>query len=152
MSPDDLLTHTRLVHNNTGRLLPETAVLVTVAFPPGSCSITAYKVTSSGYHWGKENKEISNEALQKFGSNLYEKVQLWVSQKFMGFFMVPDSGIWNYNFIGLSLKPNSPPSYTLGCPKGFYAEEHRPSHFLTFNKQDEEGLEGVNDDELDVFN
>lgn len=28
----------------------------------------------------------------------YEKVQLLLSDRFMGFYMVPDAGPWNYNF------------------------------------------------------
>ena len=75
-----------------------------------------------GYTWGKENKEISNEAIQSFSGHFYKQVPLWVSQNFMGFFMVPDSGVWNYNFIGLKIDPGSEFSYTLGCPKDFYHE------------------------------
>ena len=70
----------------------------------------------------------------------------------MGFFMVPDSGVWNYNFIGLKIDPGSEFSYTLGCPKDFYHESHRPSHFLGFNKMDDDPEDGQNDDVEDLFN
>jgi hypothetical protein len=29
----------------------------------------------------------------------YEKVQMLLSDRFMGFYMVPDVGSWNYNFM-----------------------------------------------------
>ena len=72
MSPHDLLTHTRLCQSNTA-LNKESSILISVAFTPGSCDFKAYKITSAGtnfpnfnllgYTWGKENKEISNEAI-----------------------------------------------------------------------------------------
>lgn len=30
----------------------------------------------------------------------YEKVQMFLSDRFLGFFMSPAQGSWNYNFIG----------------------------------------------------
>lgn len=37
----------------------ERCVLVTVSFTPGSCSLTAYKLTPGGYEWGRSNKDVS---------------------------------------------------------------------------------------------
>ena len=68
----------------------------------------------------------------------------------MGFFMVPDNNIWNYNFIGYRVDHSTVLNYMLGVPKDFYNEAHRPSHFISFNKMEDED-NGVNDDELDVF-
>lgn len=89
--------------------------------------------------------------METYGSNLYEKVQLWLSEVFMGFFMIPDNGIWNYNFIGLKIEHNALYNYILSAPKDFYNEVHRPSHFINFNKMDEDAEEAVNDDMLDLF-
>lgn len=47
MSPTDLIKHSRIVLENKN-LDAEKSVLITVAFPQGTCSVTAYKVTSSG--------------------------------------------------------------------------------------------------------
>ena len=35
-----------------------------------------------------------------YNQNFFEKVQMILSDKFLGFFMVPEGGIWNYNFNG----------------------------------------------------
>lgn len=90
--------------------------------------------------------------METYGQNLFEKVQLWLSEVFMGFFMVPDNGIWNYNFIGLRLDHASDYNYILSSPKDFYHESHRPSHFISFNKMEDDNNDALNDDELDLFN
>ena len=38
----------------------------------------------------------------------------------MGFFMGPDTGIWNYNFIGLSMINSIRYALVPICPKDFY--------------------------------
>lgn len=37
----------------------ERCILVTASFTPGSVSLTAYKLTPSGYEWGRQNKDAS---------------------------------------------------------------------------------------------
>jgi hypothetical protein len=37
----------------------ERCVLLTCSFTPGSCSLTAYKLTPGGYEWGRNNKDSS---------------------------------------------------------------------------------------------
>ena len=61
-----------------------------------------------------------------------------LSEMFMGFFMIPDNLIWNYNFVGLGLVPSMKYSLVLSQPKDFYHEVHRSSHFIKFIKNDEE--------------
>merc|ERR1712072_141054 len=39
----------------------EKAVVVTASFTPGSCSLTAYKLTHSGLDWGKANKDSGGQ-------------------------------------------------------------------------------------------
>lgn len=34
-----------------------------------------------------------------YSPSFYEKVQMLLSDRFMGFYMVPDVGSWNYNFM-----------------------------------------------------
>ena len=72
---------------------------VTHSFTPGSCSLTAYKLTLSGYEWGRNNKDTGNNPAGYLPSH-YEKVQMLLSDRFLGFFMVPAQGSWNYNFMG----------------------------------------------------
>ena len=70
-----------------------------LSFTPGSCSLTAYKLTLSGYEWGRSNKDTGNNPAGYLPSH-YEKVQMLLSDRFLGFFMVPAQGSWNYNFMG----------------------------------------------------
>merc|ERR1712072_837878 len=58
-------------------------------------SLMAYKLTQSGYEWGK-SKSSEGSSPQH-----YEKVQILLSDRFLGFFMVPSDDVWNYNFMGV---------------------------------------------------
>ena len=70
-----------------------------LSFTPGSCSLTAYKLTPLGFEWGRNNKDTGNNPHGYLPSH-YEKVQMLLSDRFLGFFMVPAQGSWNYNFMG----------------------------------------------------
>ena len=61
------------------------------SFTPGSCSLTAYKLTPSGYEWGHTNKDTSNN-LHGYLPSHYEKVQMLLSDQFLGFY-IPRSGV-----------------------------------------------------------
>ena len=56
----------------------------------------------------------------------------------MGFFMVPDNVVWNYNFNTLGVVSNLKYTLVPGNPKEFYHESHRPGHFLRFIKQEDD--------------
>ena len=111
----------------------ERCVCVTASFTPGSCSLTAYKLTPGGYEWGRANRDAAGAANPRdFSPNHYEKVQLLLSDRFMGFYMVPDAGGWNYNFMGVKHSASMRYGVTLANPREFYHESHRPAHFLEF--------------------
>lgn len=55
-----------------------------------------------------------------------------LSDKFLGFFMVPEGGLWNYNFNGQNFSVNMRFNLMLDNPKDFYHESHRAIHFLDF--------------------
>lgn len=74
-------------------------LFVLVSFTPGSCTLTAYKLTPSGYEWGRQNTDKGNNPKGYLPSH-YERVQMLLSDRFLGFFMVPGQGSWNYNFMG----------------------------------------------------
>merc|ERR1711971_840619 len=101
------------------------SIVITLSFTPGSCLLTAYKLTPQGFEWGKENKDLVNPEPKGFSPTFYEKVQILLSPTCVGFFMVPDNKLWNYNFIGLGLIPNMKYSLILGNPKTFYDQAHR---------------------------
>jgi hypothetical protein len=73
--------------------------MITCSFTPGSVSLTAYRLTPSGYEWGRNNTDKGNNPKGYLPSH-YEKVQMLLSDRFLGYFMVPTNGIWNYNFMG----------------------------------------------------
>ena len=74
-------------------------ILRFISFTPGSCTLTAYKLTPSGYEWGRQNTDKGNNPKGYLPSH-YERVQMLLSDRFLGFFMVPGQVSWNYNFMG----------------------------------------------------
>jgi hypothetical protein len=61
-----------------------------VLFTPGSCSLTAYKLTPTGYEWGRQNTDTGNNPKGYLPSH-YERVQMLLSDRFLGFFMTNQS-------------------------------------------------------------
>uniref|UniRef100_H2Z6W6 MPN domain-containing protein n=1 Tax=Ciona savignyi TaxID=51511 RepID=H2Z6W6_CIOSA len=119
LSPQDVTTHAKIMADNP-QWDGEKTVVITCSFTPGSCSLTAYKLTPSG-----------NNPKGYLPSH-YERVQMLLSDRFLGFFMVPSQGSWNYNFMGVRHDANMKFDLQLSNPKEFYHEVHRPSHFLNF--------------------
>ncbi|KAL0079353.1 splicing factor Prp8 [Phycomyces blakesleeanus] len=138
ISPQDVTTHAKLLANNKS-WDGEKAVALTCSFTPGSCSLTAYKITPGGFEWGKNNMDTSSNP-QGFLPTHAEKVQILLSDRFLGFFMAP-SEIWNYNFMGAQFNANMNYRLVLDVPKEFYHESHRASHFMNFSSEMETGGE-----------
>jgi pre-mRNA-processing factor 8 len=67
----------------------------------------------------------------------YEKAQMLLTDHFLGFFMVPDNDVWNYNFMGVRHATTMEYELKLANPKEFYHQLHRPSHFLNFSSLDD---------------
>lgn len=63
--------------------------------------------------------------LDGYVSENYERVQIILSDKFLGFFMNPSGGIWNYNFNGINFNENMKFGLVIDTPKDFYHEMHR---------------------------
>lgn len=78
----------------------------------------------------------------------FERVQLLLSDRFMGFYMVPDAGSWNFNFSGIKWSANMSYGLRLANPAAFYDEVHRPTHFLEFSTLEDVEPEA---DREDVF-
>lgn len=144
LSPLDVITHARIMSDNQ-TWDGEKTIIVTCSFTPGSCSLTAYKLTTKGYEWGKESRDAGAGA-QGYSPTHYDRVQMLLSDRFAGSFLVPDDEVWNYNFMGVKHSMGMEYSLRMGVPKEFYHEMHRPSHFLTFTNMDE----GENAAEADV--
>jgi len=135
LHPQDVITHAKLLADNTS-WDGEKTIAITSSFTPGSCSLSAYKLTPEGYKWGRTNRDREQAQHQGYLPSFYEKVPLILSDRFLGFFMVPDQGSWNFNFNGVKLTPNLKYGVTLGVPKEFYHEEHRQAHFLNFSEME----------------
>ncbi|KAF9981068.1 Pre-mRNA-processing-splicing factor 8 [Mortierella antarctica] len=135
LSPQDVTTHAKIMADNKS-WDGEKTIIITCSFTPGSCSLTAYKLTPSGFEWGRNNKDTGNNP-QGYLPSHYEKVQMLLSDRFLGFFMVPASGVWNYSFMGAQHTPDMKYRLVLDTPKEFYHESHRPTHFLNFARMED---------------
>jgi pre-mRNA-processing factor 8 len=82
----DLTSHARILENNK-QWDGEKCIILTCSFTPGSCSLTAYKLTPSGYEWGRLNKDSGSNPHGYLPTH-YEKVQMLLSDRFLGFYMV----------------------------------------------------------------
>jgi len=139
LSPTDVIVHSKILADNKA-WDGEKTVVITCSFTPGSCSLTAYRLTPAGFEWGKQNREhMSNP--QGYSPAFYEKVQMLLSDFFLGYFMVPDIGSWNYNFHGVKHSAGMKYGLKLENPKEFYHEIHRPAHFLNFASMESEASE-----------
>ncbi|KAL3087990.1 hypothetical protein niasHT_026411 [Heterodera trifolii] len=130
LSPQDITMHSKIIHQNQWD--GERSVVITCSFTPGSVSLTSYRLTPSGYEWGRNNTDKGNNPKGYLPSH-YEKVQMLLSDRFLGYFMVPSAGVWNYNFMGVRHDANMQYDVCLSAPKEFYHEDHRPLHFHNFN-------------------
>ncbi|CBY23972.1 unnamed protein product [Oikopleura dioica] len=137
LSAQDITTHAKVMADNP-EWDGEKTIVITCSFTPGSCSLTAYKLTPGGYEWGRQNNDKGSNPKGYLPSH-YEKVQMLLSEQFLGFFMVPSAGSWNYNFIGARHDVNMKYELQLANPKEFYHEIHRPQHFLNFTSFEDAG-------------
>ncbi|CAN7109278.1 unnamed protein product [Brassica rapa subsp. narinosa] len=145
LSPQDVTSHSRILENNK-QWDGEKCIILTCSFTPGSCSLTSYKLTQTGYEWGRLNKDTGGNPHGYLPTH-YEKVQMLLSDRFLGFYMVPENGPWNYNFMGVKHTVGMKYSVKLGTPKEYYHEEHRPTHFLEFSNMEEADIaEGDRED------
>ncbi|KAL8907817.1 MAG: hypothetical protein Q9171_005705 [Xanthocarpia ochracea] len=142
MTAADTTQHARLMAAHPS--WDKKTVTMTVAFTPGSVSLAAWALTPQGYKWGSENKDLSSEHPQGFStSGMGEKCQLLLSDKIRGYFLVPESGLWNYSFMGASFSTveKRPVGVKIDVPVGFYADVHRPVHFINFAELEDVGVD-----------
>ena len=139
LSPQDCAKHAQILEKNSS-WDGEKAIVVTCSFTPGSCSLTAYKLTPKGYEWGRQQKDQNVGNPQGYHPSHYEKVQMLLSDRFYGYYMVPDGQPWNYNFMGVKHSASMKYALKLANPKEYYHESHRPTHFLDFASADDQDL------------
>lgn len=134
MAPQDVTAHAKMLESYK-TWDGERCVLITCSFTPGSVSLTAYKLTPPGYEWGRANKDTSANPVG-YSPSFYEKVQMLLSDRFLGFYMTPDVGSWNYNMMGVKFSTGMKYGLRLANPQPFFAEAHRPAHFLDFSSME----------------
>jgi pre-mRNA-processing factor 8 len=100
MTAMDVTQHSRLMNAHSS--WDKKTVTMTVSFTPGSVSLSAWALTPQGYKWGADNKDATSDQPQGFSTSMGEKCQLLLSDKIRGYFLVPESNIWNYSFMGSS--------------------------------------------------
>merc|ERR1711871_42232 len=140
LPPQDASMHASLLedHEEVG-WTNDTAIVMTCAYTPGSCSLTAYKLTGDGYEWGKSHrsKEAELEGMQGYTKDHFERVQMLLSDRFKGSYLVPRDNAWNYNYMGVRHSTTMNYSVKLGRPAKFHDEIHRATHFLSFTNMEE---------------
>ncbi|KAI9786008.1 MAG: pre-mRNA-splicing factor 8 [Peltula sp. TS41687] len=132
MTAMDVTQHSRLMAAHPS--WDKKTVTMTVSFTPGSVSLAAWALTPPGYKWGAENKDTASEQPQGFSTSFGEKCQLLLSDKIMGYFLVPEQGVWNYSFMGSAFGAIEKKAVRvkMDVPLSFYNEQHRPLHFQNF--------------------
>jgi len=136
----DVVTHSTIISDNPNSWTGKDEIVITTSFTQGSCSLTTYRVTDAGLEWGKKSRNVAGGVAnaENYSSNCFEKIQMLLSDRFKGFFMVPCGGLgWNYNFQGVKHSVGMDYSLKLDTPEPFYAECHRPHHFLSFVQMEE---------------
>jgi pre-mRNA-processing factor 8 len=109
----------------------ERTIAMTCSFTPGSCTLSSYKVLPSGFKWGVARR-LETPDLAGYLPSMFQRTQMLLSDRFLGFFMVPSEGSWNYNFLGARWQPAMTYKLKLDTPLPFYHETHRTTHFQSF--------------------
>ena len=135
LSPHDVVTHANIMVDQQ-RGEQDKTIVITLSFTPGSCSLAAYKITSSGYDWAKKQPSAQDINPQGYLPTHYQRVKMILSDRFTGFFLVPTLDSWNYNFKGVRFQPENKYCLEPGVPRGFYSENHRPNHLMSQRTND----------------
>jgi len=137
MQASDVTQHARLMNAHSS--WDNKTVSMTVSFTPGSVSLAAWGLTTSGYKWGVTNKDILSDNPAGFSTSFGEKCQLLLSDKIRGYFLIPANGVWNYSFMGSTFGTveKQPINVKLDTPARFYDSVHRPLHFRNFTEMED---------------
>lgn len=132
MQASDVTQHAKLMQQHVS--WDKKTVSMTVSFTPGSVSLAAWALTPNGYKWGAENRDTMSDNPAGFSTAFGEKCQLLLSDKIRGYFLVPETGVWNYSFMGSSfgMVEKKPVWVKIDTPARFYDGVHRPLHFANF--------------------
>ncbi|KIW34885.1 pre-mRNA-processing-splicing factor 8, variant [Cladophialophora immunda] len=146
MTAADVTMHSRLMAQHPS--WDKKTITLTVSFTPGSVSLSSWTLTPQGYTWGASNKDTQSDNPAGFSTSFGVKTQLLLSDKIRGYFLVPETDVWNYSFMGaqFSTVEKRPVYVKIDTPRRFYDDLHRPVHFSSFNE-----LEDIWADREDAF-
>jgi hypothetical protein len=128
-----------------GRTLVENSVVdtrdivaTTLTLRDGTLTLECAVLTTEGLRWARENyrSQLSRDPEELPGGLLTTCRGSW-SNELQGMFIVPE-GIWNYEFRAL-WQDGKMFRYqcTVGNPLEYFAVEHRPHHFSSFQRKNE---------------
>ncbi|VEU19289.1 DEKNAAC100659 [Brettanomyces naardenensis] len=140
----ELITHSQL-SAQCGWSRKSTALAV--EFTPGSVTLTASVSTEKGLDWAESKAGALD--VEGFRDSFRKRAPLILTDRFKGFFLVPEMDIWNYSFVANSWSEDMEFVVKLDNPLPFYHELHRPIHFDTFNEI--EGGEELEAEQEDVL-
>jgi pre-mRNA-processing factor 8 len=146
MPASDVTMHSRLMAQHPS--WDKKTITLAVNFTPGSVSLSSWCLTPQGYTWGAQNKDTQSDNPLGFSTSFGAKTQLLLSDKIRGYFLVPETDVWNYSFMGaqFSTVEKRPVYVKIDTPRRFYEDLHRPVHFSSFNE-----LEDIWADREDAF-
>ncbi|KPV75640.1 uncharacterized protein RHOBADRAFT_52685 [Rhodotorula graminis WP1] len=139
LSPADATLFARLMAQHSE--IDGSSIMLTVAFTPGSLSLSAYALTPKGFEWGRTADPNSPAGYNP--ASMVDRAQLLLSDRILGSSFAPVGGVWNYSTgLGAAFSPTMPYSVTLvGQPMRYWDEQHRPVHFTSFVASADDGLE-----------
>lgn len=139
LSPADATLFARLMAQHSE--IDGTSIMLTVAFTPGSLSLSAYALTPKGFEWGRNADPNAPAGYNP--ASMVDRAQLLLSDRILGSSFAPVGGVWQYSTgLGASFSPAMPYSVTLvGQPTRYWDELHRPAHFTAFVASADDGVE-----------
>jgi len=107
---------------------------ITVFLHGGKATLATYRTSSSGNEVlknlsGNPNEDSSTTELLE---NAFAQCEIQLGQESSGFYLVPEDGIWNYSFLGVS-PPQYPSTLIVDAPHDYHNPYHRKEHFIRSN-------------------
>lgn len=145
LSADDAILFSKFVAQHPE--LGADSVLLTVAFAPGSLSISAYGTTPRALEWSK-SVDVNNPVGYN-PSTMIVRAQTLLSDRIVASCLAPVGDVWNYSLSAAALfSKDMPYAVTLvGAPIAFWDPQHRTQHFVSFMAAAEEVNEGADVDD-----
>ncbi|KAH9601384.1 PRO8NT domain [Trypanosoma melophagium] len=134
----DLALHGRLLAANEG-LQTEGLVTAVLGISQDGLNMRCYATTREGISWALENytKALEKESTEVEATHV-TPCRATLSPELQGFFLVPNSGGWNYAFKGAVWRESTEFDVCVDLPYLFFASQHRPDHFLNFVRLSED--------------